>query len=50
MALGAWSSGTGFAGIAGAGIWWLLRGLSVKGGLGISSVGLLPTTPSAHLD
>ncbi|GFZ47319.1 Protein BTN1 [Saitozyma sp. JCM 24511] len=39
-ALGAWSSGTGFAGIAGAGIWWLLRGLGVKGGLGISS--LLP--------
>ncbi|WVQ90242.1 protein BTN1 [Cryptococcus gattii] len=39
-ALGAWSSGTGFAGIAGAGIWWLLRGLGVKGGLGLSS--LLP--------
>jgi battenin len=37
-ALGAWSSGTGFAGIAGAGLWWLLRGLGVKGGLGISSV------------
>ncbi|WVF65413.1 protein BTN1 [Kwoniella sp. CBS 6097] len=37
-ALGAWSSGTGFAGIAGAGIWWLLRGLGVKGGLGLSSV------------
>ncbi|KAE8543691.1 protein BTN1 [Cryptococcus gattii VGV] len=36
-ALGAWSSGTGFAGIAGAGIWWLLRGLGVKGGLGLSS-------------
>ncbi|ORX39157.1 batten's disease protein Cln3 [Kockovaella imperatae] len=39
-ALGAWSSGTGFAGIAGAGLWWLLRGLGVKGGLGLSS--LLP--------
>ncbi|ORY33130.1 batten's disease protein Cln3 [Naematelia encephala] len=39
-ALGAWSSGTGFAGIAGAGLWWLLRGLGVKRGLGISS--LLP--------
>jgi len=38
IALGAWSSGTGFAGIAGAGLWWLLRGLGVKGGLGISSV------------
>ncbi|WVW79495.1 hypothetical protein I302_101464 [Kwoniella bestiolae CBS 10118] len=37
-ALGAWSSGTGFAGIAGAGIWWMLRGLGVRGGLGISSV------------
>lgn len=37
-ALGAWSSGTGFAGIGGAGIWWLLRGLGVKGGLGLSSV------------
>lgn len=37
-ALGAWASGTGFAGIAGAAIWWLLRGLGVKGGLGISSI------------
>ncbi|KAI9636806.1 putative basic amino acid transporter [Dioszegia hungarica] len=36
-ALGAWSTGTGAAGIAGAGLWWLLRGLGVKGGLGISS-------------
>lgn len=37
-ALGAWSSGTGFAGIAGAALWWILRSLGVKGGLGISSV------------
>ena len=37
-ALGAWSSGTGLAGVGGAGIWWLLRGLGVKEGLGISSV------------
>ncbi|OCF56338.1 protein BTN1 [Kwoniella mangroviensis CBS 10435] len=37
-ALGAWSSGTGFAGIAGAGIWWLLRGLGVRSGLGLSSI------------
>lgn len=37
-ALGAWSSGTGLAGIAGAGIWWLLRGFGVKEGLGFSSV------------
>ncbi|TXT09063.1 hypothetical protein VHUM_02537 [Vanrija humicola] len=36
-AIGAWSTGTGAAGIAGAAIWWLLRGLGVKGGLGISS-------------
>ncbi|KAK1922619.1 protein BTN1 [Papiliotrema laurentii] len=38
IALGAWSSGTGAAGIVGAGIWWLLRGLGVKGGLGLSSI------------
>ncbi|WVQ73601.1 hypothetical protein IAR50_003180 [Cryptococcus sp. DSM 104548] len=37
-ALGAWASGTGFAGVAGAGIWWVLRGLGVKTGLGLSSV------------
>ncbi|KAK8844113.1 hypothetical protein IAR55_006907 [Kwoniella newhampshirensis] len=37
-ALGAWASGTGFAGIAGAGIWWMLRGLGVKKGLGLSSI------------
>lgn len=37
-ALGAWASGTGAAGVAGAALWWLLRGLGVKGGLGISSV------------
>jgi battenin len=37
-ALGAWSSGTGGAGIAGAGLWWLLRGLGVTKGLGLSSV------------
>ncbi|KAK4688359.1 battenin, partial [Tremellales sp. Uapishka_1] len=37
-AVGAWASGTGFAGIAGAGIWWLLRGLGVRLGLGVSSV------------
>ena len=39
-ALGAWASGTGLAGVAGAGLWWLLRGLGVRGGLGLSSVGL----------
>ncbi|ODO06046.1 protein BTN1 [Cryptococcus wingfieldii CBS 7118] len=38
IALGAWASGTGFAGVAGAGIWWALRGLGVKTGLGLSSV------------
>lgn len=36
-ALGAWASGTGLAGVAGAGLWWLLRGLGVRGGLGLSS-------------
>ncbi|KAL7421274.1 battenin CLN3 protein [Cryptotrichosporon argae] len=36
-ALGAWASGTGLAGVAGAAIWWALRGLGVKAGLGISS-------------
>ncbi|KLT46465.1 batten's disease protein Cln3 [Cutaneotrichosporon oleaginosum] len=36
-AVGAWSSGTGFAGVAGAALWWLLRGLGVRKGLGISS-------------
>ncbi|RSH77220.1 battenin CLN3 protein [Apiotrichum porosum] len=36
-ALGAWASGTGAAGVAGASIWWLLRGLGVKVGLGLSS-------------
>ncbi|ODN81096.1 protein BTN1 [Cryptococcus amylolentus CBS 6039] len=38
IALGAWASGTGFAGVAGAVIWWVLRGLGVKTGLGLSSV------------
>ncbi|RXK38191.1 protein BTN1 [Tremella mesenterica] len=37
-ALGAWASGTGLAGVAGAAIWWMLRGLGVRGGLGISSI------------
>lgn len=38
VAIGAWSTGTGGAGIAGAGLWWVLRGLGVTVGLGISSV------------
>ncbi|ODO09556.1 protein BTN1 [Cryptococcus amylolentus CBS 6273] len=38
IALGAWASGTGFAGVAGAVIWWVLRGLGVNTGLGLSSV------------
>lgn len=37
VAVGAWSSGTGGAGIAGAGLWWLLRNLGVTKGLGIAS-------------
>lgn len=36
-AVGAWSSGTGGAGVAGAGLWWILRGLGVTEGLGIAS-------------
>lgn len=41
-AVGYFSSGTGLAGLAGALIWWLLRGLGVRLGLLISSVCLLP--------
>lgn len=32
------ASGTGAAGIVGAGLWWLLRGLGVRVGVGLSSV------------
>jgi battenin len=39
-AVGWFSSGTGAAGLVGAGYWWLIRGLGVPIGLGLSS--LLP--------
>jgi battenin len=35
--LAAWSSGTGGAGIGGAALWWMLRSLGVRGGLGLAS-------------
>lgn len=38
-AVGWFSSGTGAAGLVGAGLWWELRGLGVKRGISISSVG-----------
>jgi battenin len=37
-AVGWFSSGTGAAGIGGAGLWWVMRGLGVKQGLLICSV------------
>ncbi|SCZ92260.1 BZ3500_MvSof-1268-A1-R1_Chr5-2g07743 [Microbotryum saponariae] len=37
FAVGWFSSGTGAAGLVGAGLWWVLRGLGVKGGLLICS-------------
>ncbi|GHJ86734.1 hypothetical protein NliqN6_3136 [Naganishia liquefaciens] len=36
-ALSAWSSGTGGAGIGGAALWWILRALGVRRGLGLAS-------------
>jgi battenin len=36
-ALGAWASGTGGAGIGGAALWWFLRSLGVRTGLGLAS-------------
>jgi len=38
MAVGWFSSGTGAAGLVGAGLWWELRGLGVRTGISISSV------------
>lgn len=38
IAVGWFASGTGCAGLAGAGLWWVLRGLGVKEGLLICSV------------
>ena len=39
-ALGYFASGTGCAGLLGAALWWVLRGLGVREGVGISSVEL----------
>ncbi|EJU01293.1 batten's disease protein Cln3 [Dacryopinax primogenitus] len=36
--LGYFASGTGAAGLVGAGLWWMLRALGVREGVGISSV------------
>ena len=37
-AVGGWSSGTGAAGLVGAGLWWGLRNLGVRLGLGLASI------------
>ena len=37
-AVGYFASGTGAAGLLGAALWWCLRGLGVREGVGISSV------------
>lgn len=39
VAVGWFASGTGAAGLVGAGLWWILRGLGVRAGLLICSVG-----------
>ncbi|KZV95981.1 batten's disease protein Cln3 [Exidia glandulosa HHB12029] len=47
-AVGYFASGTGAAGIVGAGLWWLLRSLGVRLGVGLSAV--LPfVTPVVYL-
>ena len=38
QAVGYFASGTGAAGLFGAALWWCLRSLGVKEGVGISSV------------
>jgi len=38
IAVGWFASGTGAAGIGGAGLWWIVRGLGVRGGLGVCMV------------
>lgn len=43
LSVGWFASGTGAAGLFGAGLWWTLRGLGVTVGLGVSSVGLVST-------
>lgn len=50
QAVGYFSSGTGCAGLLGAGLWWCLRSLGVREGVGISSVGLNIRSMSEALD
>ncbi|GAA6048139.1 hypothetical protein JCM3770_003680 [Rhodotorula araucariae] len=38
VAVGWFASGTGAAGVAGAGLWWVVRGLGVRRGLGVCAV------------
>ncbi|GAA5854004.1 hypothetical protein JCM9279_003759 [Rhodotorula babjevae] len=38
VAVGWFASGTGAAGIGGAGLWWIVRGLGVRGGLGVCMI------------
>ncbi|KAI0074590.1 batten's disease protein Cln3 [Panus rudis PR-1116 ss-1] len=38
ISVGCFASGTGAAGVVGAGIWWLVRGLGVRTGVGLSSI------------
>ena len=40
-AVGYFASGTGAAGLLGAALWWFLRSLGVREGVGISSVSLV---------
>jgi battenin len=42
LAVGWFSSGTGAAGLVGAGLWWELRVLGVRNGISISSVSFIP--------
>lgn len=42
IAVGWFASGTGAAGLVGAGLWWILRGLGVRAGLLICAVGPSP--------
>lgn len=48
LAVGWFSSGTGAAGLVGAGLWWELRGLGVKTGISLSSVSSLYTFIQGH--
>lgn len=45
--VGYFASGTGGAGVGGAGLWWELRSLGVKRGISICGVRLLPRSEMA---